>query len=56
MQLTSSVFLKLDAVDVKDFRPLKSSGRGLQIISKVLTNRLQLALHEIILVLNAFVK
>lgn len=56
MQLSSFVFLKLDAVDVKDFRPIKSSGRGSQIISKVLTNRLQVVLPEIILLLNAFVK
>jgi len=55
MQLSSLVFLKLD-VDVKDFRPIKSSGWGSQIISKVLTNRLQVVLHEIIQVLKCFCK
>ena len=56
MQLSSLVFLKLDVVDMKDFRPVKSSGWGSQIISKVLTNRLQVVLHEIILVLKCFCK
>ena len=51
------ILMKVDAVEVKDFRPISLVGEIYKIISKVLANRLRRVAHMLILESqNAFVK
>ena len=51
------ILMKVNAVEVKDFRPISLVGEIYKIISKVLANRLRRVAHMLILESqNAFVK
>ena len=48
MQASSLLFQKIEAVEVKDFRPISLVGGMYKIIAKVLANRLRIVLNKLV--------